>query len=131
MEFGLVLLPLLLLLLGIIEFSRVFYTQLRLQDAARDGARAIALQYDDPGPIDLLDVTTQTLSDTLGIDVGAVGGLIDEITFCSTDAAAPPDQRATLALRQTLTLAIPLPSNEDVDWDTVTVTGRAQMPCEG
>jgi len=128
-ELALVLPLLLLLLFGIVEFSRAFYTQLRLQDAAREGARAIALQYDDPGPIDLLDVTTQTLSDILGLDVGVVGGLIHEITFCSTDAAAPPDQRATLVLRQNLPLALPFP--EDVNWDTVTVTGSAQMPCEG
>ena len=127
-ELGLVLLPLLLLLLGIVEFSRVFYTQLRLQDAAREGARVIALQYDDPGLLDLVSVTKQTLADTLGVDLADVDDLIYNVSYCSTDADAPEDQNAVLELRQTLTLALPLPN---ADWDTVTVTGNAQMLCEG
>lgn len=133
-ELALVLPLLLLLLLGIVEFSRAFYTQLRLQDAARDTARAIALQYDDPGLLDLGGLADQTLLDTLdGIvnDVGDLTGLVQEITYCSTDPAADPNQAARVRLQQTLTLAIPLPSTADVSWDTVTVRGAAQMPCEG
>ena len=128
------LLPLLLLLLGIVEFSRVFYTQLRLQDAARDGARVIALQYDDPGLVDLGAITNQTLLATLdGVvnDLDDVDDLISEIILCDPDADPDSDQSAKLVLQQTLTLALPLPNTDDVDWDTVTVTGAAQMPCEG
>jgi hypothetical protein len=132
-ELALVVLPLLLLLLGIVEFSRAFYTQLRLQDAAREGARAIALQYDDPGLLDIVDVTKQTLLENLDGVVDDVGDLddISEITYCDPDADPSSEQYARVELRQTLTLALPLPNNENVDWDTVTVSGTAQMPCEG
>src|SRR5918995_755953 len=65
-ELALVVLPLLLLLLGIVEFGRVFYTQLRLQQAAQQAARQIALHYDDPGLIDGLgDIVNDTLLDAL------------------------------------------------------------------
>jgi len=129
-ELGLVLLPLLLLLLGIVEFSRVYYNQLRLQDAARDGARVIALEYDDPDLISIGDLTNQTLSEALGVDIGELDEIIDEIVYCTTSADAS-GQNAKVVLRETLTLALPLPDNESVDWDTVTVTGSALMPCEG
>src|SRR5918996_1260049 len=75
-ELALVLLPLLLLLLGIVEFSRVFYTQLRLQQAAQQTARQIALNYDDPGlTLGVLNgLVNETALDSLG---GIVGDLTD------------------------------------------------------
>ena len=42
-EFALVLLPLLLILFGIIDFGRAYNTQLSLSAAAREGAREMAL----------------------------------------------------------------------------------------
>ena len=46
-EFALVVLPLLLLLFGIIEFGRIYFIQLSLTNAARDAVRTVAIS-DDP-----------------------------------------------------------------------------------
>jgi Flp pilus assembly protein TadG len=47
-EFALVLPVLILLVLGLIEFSRVFNTQISISNAAREGARTMAIE-NDPG----------------------------------------------------------------------------------
>jgi len=46
-EFALILPVLLLLVMGLIEFSRVFNIQISLSNAAREGARTMAI-HDDP-----------------------------------------------------------------------------------
>lgn len=43
-EFAIILVPLLLILTGIIDFGRVFSDQIALSGAAREGARTMALQ---------------------------------------------------------------------------------------
>jgi Flp pilus assembly protein TadG len=45
-EFALVMLPLLLLLMGIIDFGRTYNAQLSLSAAAREGARVMAISND-------------------------------------------------------------------------------------
>jgi TadE-like protein len=121
-EFALVVLPLLLLLLGIVEFARVFYTQLRLQQAAQQAARQIALHYDDPGLTSLSDLVDETLLDALD---GVVDDLSDltykSVSLCTIDPLIPED--AEVVLRYTVPVAVPV--------DPVTVTGSATMPCEG
>lgn len=47
-EFALVLPVLVILLLGIVEFGRVFNVQISLSNAAREGARTMAIE-NDPG----------------------------------------------------------------------------------
>jgi uncharacterized membrane protein len=121
-ELALVLLPLLLLLLGIVEFSRVFYTQLRLQQAAQQAARQIALHYDDPGLTGLSGIINDTLLDALDGVVESLGELTyQDVDSCSTSASGPQD--ASVVLQDTVAIALPL--------DPVTVTGSATMPCEG
>lgn len=45
-EFALVLIPLLLILMGVIDFGRVYTQKLTLTSAAREGARVMAVQND-------------------------------------------------------------------------------------
>jgi Flp pilus assembly protein TadG len=123
-ELALVLLPLLLLLLGIVEFSRVFYTQLRLQQAAQQGVRQMALHYDDPGLDEeaLADLVNDTLGDALGgVAVGDLSQILVSSTLCTVNTSTPQDAR--IILQDTVSIALPL--------DPITVTGRATMPCEG
>src|SRR5918996_5766617 len=113
-ELALVLLPLLLLLLGIVEFSRVFYTQLRLQQAAQQTARQIALHYEDPGL--LPGVLSGLIDDTLD---DALGGLADSLTTeqiipCTAGVSTPQDAQVTL--QDAVSVALPL--------DPITVTGH-------
>lgn len=120
-EFALVLLPLLLLLMGIVEFSRVYYMQLRMQRAADEAARVIALH--DPALGDIVPIVDDTVENALGGIIVDVSDLTyrDFGDYCTTSPA-------TVVLKQEVTLALPLP--EDVEWDTVSVAGAARMPCE-
>lgn len=107
--------PLIALLFGIVEFSRVFSMQLRLQQAAREAAREIALHYDDPGPPPDPDAVIDGL-------VGA--GINRTILGCSD-----PTDDATVTLTTQLTLAVPQLGVGALG--PINVAARAQMPCEG
>lgn len=124
-ELGLVLFPLLLLLLGTVEFGRVYAMQYRLQQIARDAARDIAVRIDDPslpaGGIE--EVSDDTLDRELGTwnpDVSR------ELAHCV--AVAKPDGAtvAAVTLRMPVDMAIPI----DTGPFAVTIVGHAQMPCE-
>lgn len=127
-ELALVVMPLLILLLGIIEFGRVYYTQLRLQNAAHETARAIALRYNDPGLLDLGGVIEQTLEGVLG-NVDDVTSLIVHLEEC--DPAVTDPQNAEVVLSDTVDVVLPLPDTAGIDWDALPVTAHATMSCEG
>jgi len=119
-ELALVLFPLLLILLGIVEFGRVYSMQLSLQHTARELAREIALKYDDPDVDDLsgiIDGTLEGLVDDLGL-------LNSDITECSTEE---PVEDAIVYLEHNVDLAIPLPE----PLESVPITANAVMACEG
>ncbi len=114
-ELVLVFFPLIALLFGIIEFSRVFSMQLRLQQAAREAAREIALHYDDPGPP----------PDPNGVIDNLVGaGINRTISGCNV-----PTDDASVVLSTQFNLSIPQWGGGALG--PVNVAARAQMPCEG
>lgn len=115
--------PLLALLLGIVEFGRVYSMQLRLQHAAREVAREIALHYDDPGLLDLNALVDDTLNDLLG---DLADELDTDITMCSTTA---PVDDAIVNISTEVQLAVPLPDGGTLD--AFDVAAGARMPCEG
>lgn len=124
-ELALLLFPLLMLMLGIVEFSRVYSFQLRLQQAAREAAREVALHYDDPG-MDLLALTAladDTLTQLLGAD------LVDDLDTMSVVLCSSPTDDAIVTLGDEVDLAIPAPGGSPLG--AVDVAAKAQMPCEG
>lgn len=124
-ELALVLFPLLMLLLGVVEFSRAWSMQLRLQEAAREAAREVALHYDDPGSPDVGALASNTLSSLLG---PAVVADLDSVSIVECNVLSPvPD--AVVTLQDEMNLAIPL--TDGTPLDAVTVGARSQMPCEG
>jgi hypothetical protein len=120
-ELALVLFPLLLILLGIVEFGRVYSTQLRLQHAAREVAREAALRYDDSGVTNLGDLLNDTLDDLVG-DLGELEQA--DITECST---AEPVDRAEVYLEDRVELVLPVPDTIR----SVPISANAVMTCEG
>ena len=125
-EFAIVLLPLLMLVLGIVEFGRIYSRQLMMQHAAREAAREIALSYDDLG---MTQTVLQLTAEDVILDLVPVDDITDlapTIQLC--DPAATTSQDAVVTLEENLTVAIPLP---DAVVDDVTVRARAEMPCEG
>jgi Flp pilus assembly protein TadG len=124
-ELALVLFPLFMLMLGIVEFSRVYSLQLRLQHAARETARDVALHYDDPG-IDLTALTTiadNQLDSLLGAPLAASLD-VKSIVMCTTST-----DDAIVTLGKNEQLALPLPDGTTLG--AVDVAARVEMPCEG
>jgi len=121
-----VLLPLLLLVLGIVEFGRLYSRQLMMQHAAREAARTIALTYDDLG---ITQEVLQLAAEDVILDhvpVDDIADLAPTIQLC--DSSVTTSQNAVVTLEEERTLAIPIP---DAVLDDVTVRARAEMPCEG
>jgi hypothetical protein len=126
-ELAIVLLPLLMLLLGIVEFGRYFSQQLTMQHAAREAAREIALTYDDLG---MTSGVLQLAAQDLVLDLVNVDDLTDlASTFELCDPGVTVSQDAVVTLEQELTLAIPVP--DAILADLPPVRARAEMPCEG
>lgn len=124
-EFAIVLLPLLMLVLGIVEFGRIYSRQLMMQHAAHAAAREIALSYDDLGMTSgLLQLQAEDLIGDL-LNVEDLAELSPTFELC--DPAVTEPQDAVVTLEQDLSLAIPVP---DAVLEDVTVRARAAMPCE-
>lgn len=115
-ELALVLFPLLMLLLGVVEFGRYYSVKLSFSQAAGSAAREIALHHDDPG----LDVDA-TLQDLLPVALADLD--TKTVVICST---TEPD--AIVALADSVDLAIPLATGTI---GSVGVAARARVPCEG
>jgi hypothetical protein len=124
-ELALVLFPLLMLMLGIVEFSRVYSLQLRLQHAARETARDVALHYDDPG-VDLaalIDLADNQLDSLLGEP------LHDSLDVKSIVMCTTPTDDAIVTIGKNEQLALPLPDGTTLG--SVDVAAKAEMACEG
>lgn len=128
-ELALVVFPLLMLLLGIVEFGRVYSLQLRLQQAAREAAREIALHYDDPG-MDLATLTADTNTTITALLSPQIVADLDttSVVYCSTTSPPTPDNTVVILADQ-VELAIPLLGGSTIG--SVGVAAKAQMSCEG
>lgn len=131
-ELAIVLFPLLVLVLGVAGFGRVYTQQLTMQHAVREAARQIALEYDDPGMTDplLLAQAEQTLVDLIPAfgdpsDLGALS--IYQVVRCQV--GGPPGQRAIVRLEDQESLNIPMFDGSTLG--TVPIAAKAEMACEG
>lgn len=121
-ELALVLFPLLMLMLGVIEFSRVYSLQLRLQQAAREAAREIALTYDDPGPPTLDERVDTLLREMLSDEI------VDDLDTKTIVVCSVTQSDAVVTLIDDVDLAIPLLGGSTIG--AVPVAAKAQMACE-
>lgn len=131
-ELALVLLPLLLIVLSIVEFGRVYTQQLTMQYATREAARTIALEYDDPGITDLL---LAGRAEQMLVDLVPAFTDPSDLASLSTyqmvrcQVGGPIGQRAIVRIEAQTSLNIPLLDGTTVG--TVPITAEAEMPCEG
>jgi Flp pilus assembly protein TadG len=121
-EFALLLVPLLLIVFGIIDFGRALNTQITLTQAAREGARVSALGTGN---------VTNTVRDA------AVGVTINSVTTTPCPSPAPADARTTVTARSTFTMITPLgalmaliPGGGGIG-GTINMSGTAVMRCGG
>jgi Flp pilus assembly protein TadG len=121
-EFALVLVPLLLIVFGIVDFGRALNAQITLTQAAREGARVSALGTGN--------VTDTVRAAAVGVNITTVN-----VTACPSSAAA--DARTTVTARTTFTMVTPLaavmaliPGGGGFG-GTIPMAGTAVMRCGG
>lgn len=110
-ELALVLPLLVLLLIGIVEFGRVYNAQISIQASAREGARALALGES---------------SDAVAAAVNQAAGAatVTSITQSGCPANPSPTSYATVTVTATHTFGIPF-----IDLGTRTFDASASMRC--
>lgn len=131
-EFALVLLPLLMILLGIVEFGRVYTQKMAMQHAVREGARILAVEYDDPGmTAAILDAKMRaTLVDLIpGMDDPTDLDALDVYQVQTCTVGGPAGQTAEITLREDTNLQVPLIDGSTLG--TVPMAAKAVMACEG
>jgi Flp pilus assembly protein TadG len=110
------LLPLLLLILfGIIDFGRMLNTQIKVTEAAREGARALAVGA----------------SSAVDDRVGAVMGGLDDVAISTVDCTGGP--YATVTVSYAFDMITPVPGlaalfGGEVD-GSLTIQREGVMPC--
>ncbi len=131
-EFAIVLLPLLMILLGIVEFGRVYTQKMAMQHAVREATRILAVEYDDPGmTAEILDAKMRaTLVDLIpGIsapsDLDALA--VFQVQTCTV--GGPTGQTASISLQADTDLQVPLMDGSTLG--TVPMAAKAVMSCEG
>lgn len=105
-EFALILPILVVLLLGIMEFGRAYNAKISIQAAAREGARALALDEDPGAAVAAAD------DDVLG----------DSVTITSSTPC--PGPYATVTVSAPITYRIPF-----INLGTRTISATASMRC--
>jgi Flp pilus assembly protein TadG len=108
-EFGLLLFPLILILLGIVEFGRGYNAKITLTHAAREGARAAAVGK----PFSEVQTTVTAAATSL------TGVTVDPIGTCT------PGAPVTVTVRYPFTYDTPLFGG------TVSLTSKGTMRCGG
>ena len=95
-EFALILLPLVLLVFGTIEFSTLLYDKAVITNASREGARAGILFVNDGGvgAGDIASVVSTYCGNNL-ISLGANSG----VTTTVTEQGAPPNRTRTVTVQ--------------------------------
>jgi Flp pilus assembly protein TadG len=120
-EFALVVLPLLLLLFGIIEFGRVYFVQLSLTNAARDAARTVAIS-DDPLELEA------SLAGAPGIRHGSGASVVvSPADGCATSSTV----RVSVTITQAETILGILDGPNGEALIPLTLTGKATTVCGG
>jgi Flp pilus assembly pilin Flp len=123
-EFALLLPLLVLLIFGMIDFGRAINAQITITQAAREGARALALGQ----------ATYQTRAEQAGIGLGLTASNVKDLpdkgtppeTGCPPGAGQTGDD-AVVQITYTFTFITPVGS---IFGPTMKLTAEGQMPCE-
>lgn len=123
-EFALVVPVLLLLLVGIVEFGRLYNTQIELSGAAREGARVMAIGNNPVAARAAVRQGAPSLNPAL------TDAQIAVVTN-GTNPASCLAAAGSANLAVTVTATYPLTFLTGMFGNTVTITGRAVMQCGG
>jgi Flp pilus assembly protein TadG len=123
-EFALVLPILLLLIFGIVDFGRLYFTQITLTDAAREGARVLALE----GAAGSGYTATQAASDAEARVQDAANGVDGTVTV--TTGTCTVGDPVTVTASTDFSFLTPLPDLANLLGIT-SVSGTGVMRCGG
>jgi Flp pilus assembly protein TadG len=127
-EFALVLPVLLLVVFAIIDFGRMYWEQVTLTSAAREGVRIAALGESNPTV-----VRSKTLGAAPGIDAADITVSLDGTTVTSTSpdgTACTPGEQVTVTATTDFSYLTPLPGLAGfIGIDSL--TGKGVMRCGG
>ena len=115
-EFALVLPILIMLIFGIIDFGRMLNARITITEAAREGARAAALQ------------TGEDAANTIDTLVGGMKTTMTPYVIVSCGEHPAPGQDATVTLNYRFEFVTPL-AFFGVGGNGITLTQTAVMPC--
>ncbi|WP_139005774.1 TadE/TadG family type IV pilus assembly protein [Arthrobacter crystallopoietes] len=120
-EFALVLPVLLLLLLGIVEFGRVYNAQMQLTAAARDGARVMSIN----------SVPSQAAADAKAATIASAIALHPDIATDQISISISPSSTATCVPGSVATVAVSYPMQflSGMFGATINLTGKGVMQC--
>jgi Flp pilus assembly protein TadG len=118
-EFALVSIPLLLLVGAIIQFSVLFWHQITLTQAAREGARLAAICNQDATCLSNVVSRTQGAAPGMSLSAGQVS-----VTPCPSTATNPPGN-AIVVVTYTENIGGPIASIR------MQLKGRVYTPCGG
>ncbi|GAA3639276.1 TadE/TadG family type IV pilus assembly protein [Microlunatus ginsengisoli] len=121
LEFALVVPVLLVLVLGIAEFGRAFYTQITLSAAAREGVRVMALSTTPATAV--ANAKSATINAATGL--GLTGGQI-----VVTPGAGCPNPN-TAGAQATVTINYSMPFITDMFGPSISLHGKGVMRCNG
>lgn len=123
-EFALVLPILLVLVFGVIDFGRLYFTQITLTDAAREGARVLALEGASGSGYTAAQAATDAQARVLGSVTGVDGTVTVGTGTCTTG------EPVTVTATTDFSFITPLPDLAGLLGIT-TVTGTGVMRCGG
>jgi Flp pilus assembly protein TadG len=122
-EFALVLVPLLLLVFGVIDFGRVYNEQVTLTSLAREGARLVSLDAGDAAAVKARLISAAPAS--LDLQPSQI-----EVTGCPAPSGiASVDDSATATVVITARYTFSVAALAGFSDASVTVTGKGTMPC--
>ena len=123
-EFALVLPILLLLIFGIVDFGRLYFTQITLTDAAREGARVLALE----GASGSGYTSTQAATDAESRVQDAATGVNSTVSV--TSGTCVDGEPVTVTASTSFSFITPLPDLAGLLGIKI-VTGTGVMRCGG
>jgi Flp pilus assembly protein TadG len=120
-EFALVVPILLLLLLGIVEFGRIYNAQMQLTAAARDGARVMSIN----------SVPAQSADDATAAVIASASALHPDVTSTQIAISVSPSSTSVCAPGSTATVTVTYPIQflSGLFGSSITLTGKGVMQC--
>jgi Flp pilus assembly protein TadG len=120
-EFALVVPILLLLLLGIVEFGRIYNAQMQLTAASRDGARVMSIN----------GIPSQAVADAKAATIASAGALHPDISSDQIAVSVSPSSTGVCAPGSTATVTVTYPIQflSGLFGSSLTLTGKGVMQC--